>query len=293
MSYILAIEPDPAQASALRRALREVTNEKITVVSSKETALGAIDRQTPDLVLLHALMPPGDDEHLIAYLCTLPETRHVQVIRIPRLHAAADPKATSRFFGRLKKSRVAIIGAPCDPRLFAEDVAGYLARARVLKTEIADRNDDELASVDRRRDFRWTPPEVPWVSSVQLAAGEQADLVDISLSGALVRTPHRPRLLSIRSGGHDAWARPGLTLHLASGQIVQVTGEVVRCRPAASGGGTSYQVAFRFDESADMYLPTVLQPGSDDPWTRAMAADRVIQQSVVIRQEALNQWCQW
>ena len=292
MSYILAIEPDAVQASLLRHALQDVISEKIIIVGAKETALAAIDRQVPDLVLFHALMPPLDDEHFVAYLCTLPDTRHVQVIRIPRLLAQTDRQA-SRLFGRLRKRVDRTSWSRCDPRVFAGDVAAYLARAHALKQERAGEQTDPLQASDRRRAFRWTQTDVPWLSSVQLAAGERADLLDISLSGALVRTPGRPHLVSIRGGGLEAWTRPGLRLHLSSGEQVQVTGEVVRCRPASSGDGLFYQVAFRFDQSADLFLPTLLLPCADDPWTRAMADAKIVGGPTLYLPQALNQWCQW
>jgi hypothetical protein len=289
MSYILAIEPDATQSAVLRRALNAAVGEKVVIVASKEAALVAIDRQVPDVVLLHALMSPQDDDYFVAYLCALPGTRHVQVIRIPQLLAPMAVDDNVRVFDRWTKRRDKASWFRCEPQLFAEDVVGYLARAHTLKRELTLLT-EEPAQADRRRASRLTPSDVPWLSSVRLAAGEHAELVDISLSGALVRTSDRPHLVSIRGGGVEAWARPGLLLELASGEQVQVTGDVVRCRPAQ---GVGYQVAFRFDRSAELYLPALLLPNADEQWTRAMAVAKVVGGPTLYLPQALNQWCQW
>ena len=61
MALILAIQPDSSQASALRHALRAIGGAAVVVVESAEAALAAIDRQRPDLVLLHAFMTLADE----------------------------------------------------------------------------------------------------------------------------------------------------------------------------------------------------------------------------------------
>ncbi len=293
MAFILAIQPDPQQASALKRALRQLMNVQTAVVDSKDAALAAIDTRVPDLILLDALMAPGDDEHLAACLRALPDAGHVQTIRIPRLQLApasdaAQPKA--RWIS-LAKSRPQL-ALECDPRMFAADVLEYLSRAHGRKMELEQKKSREhkLAS-ERRRAPRWRPVEVPWVSAVKLAAGERADLVDISSTGALLRSYDRPQLLSLKNESPDFGPRPGLTLHLASGEEIHVVGRIIRCQAgSAEDGVPRYDVALRFDESVDLFLPTaqMLAPESIDYDMRAIA--------VVVpheRSTRIDQWGGW
>ena len=96
MPFILAIQPDAAQAAALQRALRRLANVKIAVVDSKEAALRAIDLEVPDLILLYALMPPNDEEYLGACLAILPDAGHAQTITIPYFDTSSPDRPQSR-----------------------------------------------------------------------------------------------------------------------------------------------------------------------------------------------------
>src|SRR4030095_10766771 len=96
MAFILAIQPDAAQAAALQRALRRLVNVKTAVVDSKEAALRAIDLELPDLILLYALMPPDDEEYLGACLAMLPGAGHVQTITIPYFDTSSRDRSQSR-----------------------------------------------------------------------------------------------------------------------------------------------------------------------------------------------------
>lgn len=132
-------------------------------------------------------------------------------------------------------------------------------------------------------------------------AGAQADLINVSLSGALVRTPIRPALPSVRHLDLDSRARPGLTFHLASGAEVGATGRIVRCHAGSLGGGPiRYDVAFRFDDSVGLDLPTVLPPAADagdnvmslaiggvSPGARTHHVHEVLNHSVTLQNELL------
>ena len=160
MPFILAIQPDAAQAAALQRALRRLANVKIAVVDSKEAALRAIDLEVPDLILLYALMPPNDEEYLGACLAILPDAGHVQTITIPYFDTSSPDRPQSRrlWIGR---SEPALL-AGCDPKMFASDVFQYLSRARTIKTEIDGRRlRERKLEEERRRAPRWLPTEVP------------------------------------------------------------------------------------------------------------------------------------
>src|SRR5437762_2552497 len=155
MAFILAIQPDPEQAHVLRRALRSVVNGLVVVVDTKEAALDAIDQQVPDLVLLHNLMPPNEDEHLAACLRALPNAHHVQAIRIPHLQPLSERPRPWLPLGRFKPRAVPAFMAGCDPRLFAGDVDGYLSNARARKQQIEERRlYEQQPAAERRRAHR-------------------------------------------------------------------------------------------------------------------------------------------
>jgi hypothetical protein len=291
MAFILAIQPDTAQAAALQRALRRIANVKIAVVDSKEAALRAIDVQVPDLLLLYALMPPHDEEYLGACLAMLPNAGHVQTIAIPHFDTSSSPNRSQSRRLWIGRAEPALL-AGCDPKMFASDVFQYLSCARMIKAEIDGRRLRELPpEEERRRAQRWLPTEVPWVSSVKLAAAERAELLDISSNGALLRTYDRPRLVARKYDGLDLGPRPELTLQLISGEEIRVAGRIVRYRAdQTERGAPSYDVALRFDESMDLFLPTpfLVAPETIDYDMRAIAVSVPRELSTVI-----DQWAHW
>ncbi len=201
-ALILAVQPDSAQARQLVHALRERVNAEVIVVDTTDEALSVIDNRVPDVILLHALMLPAEEDYLIAYLRTLRNTDHVQTISIPQLESSSDCNRTKpSLFRGLKKRSARMSAVGCDSQLFAADVVGYLTRAHEIEQQIHERKaDDEplFGGSDRRGLHRWSPREMPWVSSVRLVAGEQAELINVSASGALVRTQVRPALPSLK-----------------------------------------------------------------------------------------------
>lgn len=264
---ILAVQTDSAQAARLVHALRERVNAEVLVVGTTDAALSVIDKHVPDVILLHALVLPAEEEYLIAYLRTLRNADHVQIITVPQLVSSSDRDRAkpSLFRGLQRSARIGAVG--CDSRLFAADVVGYLRRAYEIQHQIHERKADEkpLEGSDRRGGHRWSPREMPWVSSVRLAAGEQAELINVSASGALVRTRVRPALSSLKQLDADSRARSGLAFQLTSGAEVCATGRVVRCHVGSVGGDPiQYHVAFRFDASIGLELPTLMPAGAGD-----------------------------
>ncbi len=270
MARIVVVHPDPSQSRVLGHVLRELPDADVVLVASTDAALAAIDQRIPDLVLLHELTSPHDCEQLVAYLDVLPDAAHVQVIDVPPLQILSDsnglPRPRESRTAR-QPARPAAMG--CDPRLFASDVARYVAGVESFKHEIDERQPDPTrqARAERRRERRWSSQEVPWVSSVSLTAEERLNLrghlINISSGGALFQTNGRPNRLFLRRRGFEVGSRPDLMLHLASGDEVRVAGWVVRCRvhPLESGL-VLYEVGFRFEEPAGTLLPDLLTTSS-------------------------------
>jgi CheY-like chemotaxis protein len=264
MSYILAVQPDPAQAGVLRHALHERGEGELVVVDSVHAALAAIDKDVPDVILLHQLAPPDAEDYLIAYLRIKPDAGHVQTIVIPTLQTSSEsPELRTRSWLLGLKQPPFRNPRGCESQAFVRDVVSYLARARAVKEEMSFRtvDNDRLHGPDRRGERRRSPLEVPWVSSVQLAAGGRADLVNVSSGGALVRTRFRPGQPSLMRLDPDARRRSGVTFQLVSGEEIRAMGTVVRCqlRPTQHPG-ILYDVAFRFDEAVGLHLPTRALP---------------------------------
>jgi PilZ domain len=257
MAFIIAIQPDSQQAATLLRALNELPDLEVVVVRSKDGALAVVDERVPDIVLVHPFFDPGDDEHLGAYLRSRPPAAHVQVLTIPTLWASRDVPTVPRLFERLRRKTVRATPAECDPRLFATDVVGYLSWANKLKQTVNERRVFEpLRQSDRRRGHRWSPCDLPWVASAQMPGDELAALVDLSSGGALIRTEQRPGRELFRSDIPQSATRRSLTLRLRSGEEVHIAGKVIRCCVAPREDKTGlYEVAFRFDNSADAYIP--------------------------------------
>lgn len=132
MALILAVQPDSGQASALRHALSSCANAAIVIVESAEAALAAIDRHTPDLVLLHAFMTLRDETRVVRRLHATPQARDLQTLTIPQLRPEADAaQSASRWLpGMLRRRQADVDEIGCDPSEFGEQVRRYLSRTR-------------------------------------------------------------------------------------------------------------------------------------------------------------------
>ena len=132
MSLVLAIERDAAQAEILRDVLRGRMGAELVVVTSRTAAIAAIKKQVPDLILVTALLSPRDEEALVAHLRSMENATHLQTLTIPQFQKPdAAAKKSGGFFSRKK----APAASGCDPAVFADEVATYLARAREVRKE--------------------------------------------------------------------------------------------------------------------------------------------------------------
>ena len=270
MSWLLVVQPHSLQADAVREALRAHISEEVVVAKSLDEALALIDQRVPDLILLPILTPAAVEDHLIAYLGTNPDARHVQILGLPHLERAvpAVVQRRRRFWlpWRRRQQPHVVARSVRDPDLFTRDVIAYLASATALKEEI------ELYSAfgngggsERRTEPRFANDEVPWISYVSFG-GEQADLINVSARGALLRTHSRPARHLLRRAVPNVRPEAHLTLELESDGAVHAAGRVIRCVPTRTGDGPQYEIAFAFDDSVGLHLPsTALVPvGADD-----------------------------
>jgi len=265
MSWLLAVQPDPAQADAVCAALRGNVTEDIVVAESLDDALSLIDEGAPDVILLPSLLPVGVEEYLVAYLAAMPSAAHVQILGLPVLRRPAviperprpipeRPQSIFPWRGRRQHAPPALEVPGYDAEAFAKDVIAYLAGARTIKRDLALYAPPTAKELERRREPRFPRDEVPWVSQVSFA-GERAMLIDVSARGALFRILSRPRHDALRRWESKSQSRPRLVLKLESHSELQASGQVIRCVPVRNGRVPHYEVAFSFDEAVGLHLP--------------------------------------
>jgi len=133
-SYALAIEPDASQAAILERTIGARIGGTLKVVASTEEAFAALERRLPDLILVSPLLPPQDEEQIVARLAARGgDASHVQLLSIPRIRDGEQPSEKKRRFGWQSQKDASSVSEGCDPVAFANEVAEYLAQAATLR----------------------------------------------------------------------------------------------------------------------------------------------------------------
>lgn len=134
---IMAVEPDPSQASQLSALFRRQFEAELVLAGSTAAAMSKLHGRIPELVLTSALIRPRDEAELIAWLRGLgAKGSHVQTVTIPTL-ANGAPQEASRGGGGLFGMGKAAPSAPdsCDPAVFADWIAIYLDLASTHREE--------------------------------------------------------------------------------------------------------------------------------------------------------------
>jgi hypothetical protein len=259
VSWLLAVQPDPVQADALRAALLGHISAEVVVVDSLDAALSSIDQRLPDVVLLPTLISAAVEDYLLMYLGAIPGAGHVRILGLPHLECRDNSRpqqARSVFPWRRKQEPPDLSLQGCGGATFIRDVAAYLDGARALKRELElDRAHGASKNAERRSKPRFARREVPWVSVVRLG-NDQAELIDVSLRGALLQTSARPLHEYLRRTDPNIRRRSRVTFELEWGREVHATGRVIRCVPSRTRDRTHYEIAFSFDDSVGLHLPS-------------------------------------
>ena len=154
MSLILAIEPDRRQASQLKRLMKSCAGADLVLADTTELALEAIGDRIPDLVLVPALLSPQDDAALAMALRVIATAAHVQTLTIPVFAGTAEPtRSSGGVLGIWRRGRSQAPSTEgCDPAVFAEQIAAYLAEAEAARVALmlAAREDDEYEASKSR-----------------------------------------------------------------------------------------------------------------------------------------------
>jgi hypothetical protein len=145
---VLAIEPDPRQATLLREVVCTQVGSELVLVDSIAVAITTLDACVPDLILLPALLSPREESRLLDRLRDLDDAEHLQTLSIPLLASEPD-KGDERPWrllgGRKRRSRGRMSG--CDPAIFADQVREYLDRAREARETASYRRRDSRAAI--------------------------------------------------------------------------------------------------------------------------------------------------
>jgi hypothetical protein len=163
MPLILAVEPDPRQASRLAVVLRGRRNTDVVMVKSAETALAAMAGRVPDVVLTSQLLSPQEEQRLADWLKDLgPVAGHVQALTIPIL--ATSEKKIEQPRGLLSglRRRADNAGSQgCEPEAFAEHVASYLEQGQVERLETGDAAPEAVAPATEKEEGAWLLTQTP------------------------------------------------------------------------------------------------------------------------------------
>jgi CheY-like chemotaxis protein len=135
MTLILAVEPDPRQASRLTSVLRGRRHTEVVVAKSADAAIESIRGRVPNVLLTSQLLSPQDEARLADWLKDLgPAGTRVQALTIPIL-APKAAEAPQRGLLSSFRRRTKPAAQGCEPKMFAEHVAAYLAQGLVEPME--------------------------------------------------------------------------------------------------------------------------------------------------------------
>jgi hypothetical protein len=281
MPRILAIEADPQRRSVLAALVREHVKADLVVVASVGAAIESIDRQTPDLIVAPTLLAPSEEAELRAHMKQLHSAPYVQMVTLPALDMLVDAprQETSRrgFLSPVFRRTPVSLGLQYDRNMVATQIADALERAREQRLEYAamlaysdaaaeraaaatqlvrrvdlNASDDvigqqlrDAARDERRVALRKRRGEVPWLSGLKLAWGQELQLVNISSTGVLVETGSK--------------LAPGSTseLHLSGPETsLVVPVRFIRSDVARIDGlGVRYHAAAAFAKEIDLDRP--------------------------------------
>ena len=207
MSYVLAIEANRDQASALRDVVVSSVAAKLLVVESLRSAMAAIEREVPRLILVNALLPPKDEGDLVDHVRTLPPHVAPEILITPAFtgfdRRGKDEGPPRGLFGRRQKD----VNRPaCAKTTFSDQVSVYLrsmearlsralSETRLVEVKEAEPEAPkptapEPSGIDRRASVRIE--RVDWATA--RINGTPVKVVDLSVTGAQILSPTLLRL---------------------------------------------------------------------------------------------------
>jgi CheY-like chemotaxis protein len=191
MSYVLAIEPNREHADLLRERVSRRHGAAV-VVESVDSAMPAIERELPSVILVSALLPPRDEQGLIDRLRTLPWSAAPQILITPSLPQVDAARAQARTRRRLFDRRArAPQAAEQLPSAFDDQLSQYLAFAEARRSAFVPAPPEpEPSPSERRASLRLG--DVEWARA--RVNGTPVKVVDLSMTGAQILSPTILRL---------------------------------------------------------------------------------------------------
>jgi hypothetical protein len=182
---VLALEYDPIQAAAIRRVVCDTVGARLALVNSVAEALHVLRGEAPDLLLLPALIAPGEESQLIQALRTLRHGRRIETCITPMLGSADESSASMLQRWRRSVRRTpdpGVLPGSAD-QAFAERLLWSLERVR----------HQEPVDQDRRRFQRFPASELRGFRFARIKFGPMVGLIDVSAGGALLESNDRLR----------------------------------------------------------------------------------------------------
>ncbi len=124
MSLIVIIEDNEQNARMAAKLLRRAEFD-VLVAEDGETGLTTIFENQPDLVLIDLGLPDIDGQTVISLLRQNDELAHIPIIAF-----TAWPEETAHSMAQAYGCDGVIV-KPIDTRIFAEQIADYLMKARL------------------------------------------------------------------------------------------------------------------------------------------------------------------
>ena len=169
MALILAVDPEQRQQAALACLARELNGHELLSAASCADALKALDRRTPDLVLLPALLPEAEESELLSNLRSRTGS-DVQALTMPQLKlpdAAPPPPQSSVHPAWLNQilhpqdDATEQAGEECEPAVFADLIRSYLWPVQDEEAVAASRSRTRPRPPPKNDGRNWSPPRAP------------------------------------------------------------------------------------------------------------------------------------
>jgi len=238
---ILAVEPNAANAQALKQFVQTCVSADVLVVDSVAGARAALAQLTPAVVLVSELVSPDDDVALTAHVRSGVIGRTLPMLSVPAMGGGDDDAApVPRGLLRLIASGGTLAAGP-RTQMARRQAALRDALQAILHPPPA--GTAAAAAVPQRpRAPRWKGDNIPWLTRVTMALGLEVRLVNISRSGLL-----------IESRGRFVIGQPA-AFELHGRLRVVVPGRFVRAT-ASSGHQDLHLSAAIFDDDLPLFAP--------------------------------------
>jgi CheY-like chemotaxis protein len=203
MALILAVDPEQRQQAALACLARELNDHELLSAASCADALEALDRRTPDLVLLPALLPEAEESELLSLLRSKAGS-DVQALTIPQLKLpdAAPPQAQSSVHPAWLNQILHPpddadqAGEECEPAVFADLIRSYLWPVEEAVGVIADAA-RAVAEDRRQRLIAAARATVTWVRNRRERWNNLPPAIAISAPHLDVSMPVPPKPIAV------------------------------------------------------------------------------------------------